>query len=297
MLRGGRSPTARRRSGATCCCAWRPAFETDLGDLERAEEVLRPGAGRAARQDAGGAGVPGSHLRAPGDVRAAGRRPAPAHRHHRRQRASWSPLHLRLGRVLAEALEELDRRDRQLPGGARAGVAHRARRWTRWSACTSAASAGRSCTASTRSWSTSPRTTRRMADCYARMAQARRPTRSTIARRRSSCGARSLDLRGDDPIALSGAGRPARAGGRVARADRGPGEADPRDARSRGPHPAVQAPGPHLGREAVARAQLARELAAGAGDRSAGRRGPARHRRRTTGARAPGRSCRRRCAA
>ena len=44
-------------------------------------------------------------------------------------------------------------------------------------------------------------------------------------------------------------------------------------------HPDLQAPGPHLGREAVARAQLARELAEGPGDRSAGRRRPARHRR------------------
>ena len=43
--------------------------------------------------------------------------------------------------------------------------------------------------------------------------------------------------------------------------------------------PDLQAPRPHLGREAVARAQLARELAEGPGDRSAGRRRAARDRR------------------
>ncbi len=62
-------------------------------------------------------------------------------------------------------------------------------------------------------------------------------------------------------------------------ADRGPGEAGRGHARFRKAHPHLQAARPHLGREAVARAELARELAEGSGDRSAGRRRPAGHRR------------------
>ena len=64
-------------------------------------------------------------------------------------------LNLRLGRVLRRGAGGDRSGDRQLPGGAGAASRARATRWTRSSGCTSAASAGRSCTASTRSWSTS----------------------------------------------------------------------------------------------------------------------------------------------
>ena len=97
-------------------------------------------------------------------------------------------LQLRLGRVYAEALDDVERRHRQLPGRARARVALASRRSRRSSASTSAASAGPSCTASTRSWSTSPSDERRWPTAT-RAWPSSRPTPSASARRPSSCGA------------------------------------------------------------------------------------------------------------
>ena len=187
-------------------------------------------------------------------------------------------LNLRLGRVYAEALDEVDPRDRQLPRGAGARVALARRAGRAGDASTSAASAGRSCTASTRSWSTSPKDDDGLADCYARMAKLAADALDDREKAVELWG-RVVDIRGEDAIALSG----------LADLHEMAGEwkeltevlekqvvATPDPERA---HPDLQAPGPHLGREAVARAQLARELAEGPGDRSAGRRRPARDRR------------------
>ena len=94
-------------------------------------------------------------------------------------------------------------RDRQLPRGAGARSRARATRWTRSNASTSAASAGRSCTASTRSSSTSPRTTSGLADCYARMAKLAADALDDREKAVELWG-RVVDIRGEDAIALSG---------------------------------------------------------------------------------------------
>ena len=249
-----------------------------------------PGAGRAARGRRG-AGLPGSHLRPPGDLRSAGRGAAPAHRHHRRLHASWWRLHLRLGRVLADVLDEPGRGHRQLPGGAGAGHAATPRRWRRSSGCTSAASAGKSCTASTSRCSTSPRATRRWPTATrAWPASAREVLRAT-GRRRSSCGARCSTCAGADPVALGALADLHEQAGEWRELTEVLDNQIRATAAPHGSHPAVQAAGAHLGREAAARAQRARVLAAGAGDRPQRRRGPAGHRRQLPDRRAPGRSC------
>ena len=131
-------------------------------------------------------------------------------------------LQLRLGRVYAEALDDVD--------GAIASYlavleheSRSARRWRRWSACTSAASAGPSCTASTRSWSTSPRTTPPWPSAT-RAWPSWPPRPWASATRRSSCGG---------ACSTCGATTPSRWRGwpictrrrRVEGADRGPGAA------------------------------------------------------------------------
>ena len=47
MSEAASADRGRRRCAATCCCAWPPVFENDLGDLERAEQALVAGAARA----------------------------------------------------------------------------------------------------------------------------------------------------------------------------------------------------------------------------------------------------------
>ncbi len=116
-----------------------------------------------------------------------------------------------------------------------------------------------------------------LADCYARMAKLAADALDDRGEGRRAVGPRRRHPRRGRDRAV-GAGRSARDGRRVERADRGAGEAGHRDAGSRCAHSDLQAPGPHLGREADARAQLARELAEGSGDRSAGRRRLARDR-------------------
>ena len=97
----------RRPSGATCCCGWPPASRTISADLERAGEALRPGAERA-REGSGGAGVAGSHLREPGDVREPGGDPAPAHHHHRRQRRAGDACTCASGGSTPRRSDEVD---------------------------------------------------------------------------------------------------------------------------------------------------------------------------------------------
>ena len=182
-----RARSARRRCGATCCCASRPASRTTSATWNAPRR--RWCRCWRARQGPGGAGVAGSHLREPGDVREPGGRPAPADlddRRHRRAGAAEPAARARVRRGARGGRSG----DRQLPGGAGAASRDRARRWTRSSGSISAASAGRSCTASTRSWSTSP-ATRRAWPTATRGWPSWRPTRWTIATRPSSCGAAS----------------------------------------------------------------------------------------------------------
>ena len=117
-----------------------------------------------------------------------------------------------------------------------------------------------------------------LADCYARMAKLAADALDDRAKAVELWG-RVVDIRGEDAIALSGLADLHEMAGEWTRADRGPREAGGGHRRRRGADPDLQAPGPDLGREAVARAQLARELAEGPGDRSAGRRRAPRHRR------------------
>ena len=114
-----------------------------------------------------------------------------------RQRIDDHRRHRRAGRAEPAPRARLRRgaratSSRRSPATSRCSSTSRARatRSRRSSGSTSAASAGRSCTASTRSWSTSPG--RRAAWPTATRAwPSSPPTRSTTARRRSSCGAAS----------------------------------------------------------------------------------------------------------
>ena len=267
------------------------------------ERPRQPGArrGRAgqgaerAPEGPGGAGLAGSHLREPGDVREPGRDPAPAADDHRRQRRAGHPATCGSGACTPRRWRRSTRRSRAT-----------------WRCSSTSRARADALEALERLYFRSerwPRAVRRLREAGRRHEGRRRAGRLLRAHgqaggrraRRSREGRRAVGPRRRHPRRgrhrAFGPGRSARDGGRVERADRGAGEAGPRDARSRGAHPDLQAPGPHLGREAVARAQLARELAEGPGDRSAGRRRPARASPRTTRARARGRSCRRRCAA
>ena len=156
-VRARRRPIVRRRSGATCCCVWPPASRTISATWSaprrrscRCSTSTRRTRRRSASLDRIYESQ-GMYENLAGDS-------APAARHHRRQRRAGHPEPaprpgLRRGAGGGRS------GDRQLPGGAGARVAARARRWTPSSGSTSAASAGRSCTASTRSSSTSPAST------------------------------------------------------------------------------------------------------------------------------------------
>ena len=135
-----------------------------------------------------------------------------------------------------------------------------------------------------------------MADCYARMAKLAADALDDREKAVELWG-RVLDIRGEDADRAVRPGRPARDGGRVERADRGPGEAGRRDARSGSAHSRSTSAWAASG---------ARSCRASATRSRAGRRSWRSIRRtsmrcapspRTTAARAPGRSCRRRCAA
>ena len=252
------------------------SFESDLGDLERAEKALLAVLNEHDK-DHGGAGLARSHLREPGDVREPGGCPAPANRHHRRQRRAG-------GASTCASARSTPRRWRSAiwpsPATWRCWSTRRSRgrRSTRSSGSTSAASAGASSTASTRR---SPRLTSDemgLADCYARMAKLAADALDNRAKAVELWG-KVVDIRGEDAIALSG----------LADLHEMAGEWKPltevldkqvaATVDDRGEDPDLQAARAHLGREAVARAQLARELAEGPGDRSAGRRRAPRDRR------------------
>ena len=117
-----------------------------------------------------------------------------------------------------------------------------------------------------------------LADCYARMAKLAADALDDREKAVELWG-RVVDIRGEDAIALSGLADLHEMAGEWKELTEVLEKQVARDARSRGAHPDLQAPRPHLGREAVARAQLARELAEGPGARPAGRRRPARDRR------------------
>jgi len=202
-------------------------------------------------------------------------------------------LQLRLGRVYAEALDDVPQAHRELPRRPRAPVPFGVRARGARAPLLPQRALGSSSTASTRSSSTR-RATSRPWPIATRAWRGSPRTPSASARRPSSCGAAcSTSARtirppsGAWPICTSSP--PSGKG-----AHRGPREAGRGDLRSRRQDPDLQAPRPHLGREAQPRAELARELAEGPRARPAGRRRASAPSPRTTAARAPGRSCRRR---
>ena len=270
------------------------SFENELGDLERAEEALHAGAGRARSR------IPRPSPPWTASTRAQGMYENLAE--ILRQRIAITDdtdelveLNLRLGRVYAEALDEIDpaiasyqavlEHESRSPEALEAleRLYFRSEHWEElygvYEKLVDIAGDERAWPTATRGWPSWP------------------PTRSTIATRAVELWGRVVDIRGEDAIALAGLGRPPRAGRGVAGADRGPREAGRGHARPGREDPDLQAPRPHLGREAVARAQLARELAEGPGAGSRRTSTPCARSRPTTGARAPGRSCRSRCAA
>ena len=135
-----------------------------------------------------------------------------------------------------------------------------------------------------------------LADCYARMAKLAADALDDRAKAVELWG-RVVDIRGEDAIALSGLADLHEMAGEWNELTEVLEKQVAATADVEAKIPIYKRLGPHLGREAVARAQLARELAEGPGDRSAGRRRAARDRRQLPERRAPGRSCRRRCAA
>ncbi len=112
---------ARPASGATCCCGWPPCFENDLGDLERAEKVLVQVLAEH-EQDPAGARVARPHLRRRrGCTRTWPRSCASASPSPTTPRSWFAAPAPRAG--LCRGARRDRRRDRQLPGGAGAGVA------------------------------------------------------------------------------------------------------------------------------------------------------------------------------
>ena len=204
-------------------------------------------------------------------------------------------LNLRLGRVYAEALEEVDRaiasylavleHESRSPDALEAleRLYFRSERWPELYGVYE-------------KLVDIPKDDDGLADCYARMAKLAADALDDREKAVELWG-RVVDIRGEDAIALSGLADLHEMAGEWKELT----EVLEKQVLAT-PDPEARIPiykrlGPHLGREAVARAQLARELAEGPGDRPAGRRRPAGASPRTTGARARGRSCRRRCAA
>ncbi len=117
-----------------------------------------------------------------------------------------------------------------------------------------------------------------LSDCYARMAKI---TSDVLGQRERAVELwrRVLDLRGADPLALSALGDLHEQAEEWRELTEVLDSQNPRHRGSRGPHPRLQAPGSGVGREARARAQRPRMLAKGRRDRRRGRGGLAGHRR------------------
>ena len=200
--RARRRPIARRPCGATCCCGWPPASRTTSATWN-APRRRWCRCWREHEKDPAALASLDRIYESQGMYENLAGDPAPAH------------LTITDDTDELVAAEPAARaRLRRGAGGGRSARSPatwrcwstsraRARRWTRSSGSTSAASAGRSCTASTRSWSTSP-ATRRAWPTATRAWPSWPPTRSTIATRPSSCGAASSTSAARTPIALSG---------------------------------------------------------------------------------------------
>ena len=271
------------------------SFENDLGDLERAENALRAGAAASTRR------IRRRWRRSIASTRARG-----CTRTWRRSCASASTITDDSDELVdAEPAPRARLRrgarrgrsgDRQLPGGARARVAL-ARRAGRPRAALlpqrALAGAVRHLREAGRR-----RQGRRagMADCYARMAKLAADALDDRAKAVELWG-RVVDIRGEDAIALSGLADLHEMAERVEGADRGPREAG--RAPRRTPRRASRS-------TSAWAASGARSCRASATRSRAGRRSwrsirrtstPCARSPPTTRARAPGRSCRRRCAA
>ena len=177
------------------------SFEGDLGDLERAEQALVEVLGEHPKDPAALASLDriyetqGMYDNLSAVLQA-------ADRDHRRRPTSWSSCTCAWGASTPRRSTTSRARSRATWRCSSTSRA-RKRRSRRWSGSTSAASAGPSCTASTRSWSTSRRTTPTMAECYSRMAKL--ATDALDQREKAvELWGRVVDLRGKDTIALSG---------------------------------------------------------------------------------------------
>ena len=269
-------------------------FEADLGDLERAEKALVQVLSEHPKDAAALASLDRIY-ETQGMYDNLSAVLKPADRDHRRWSEELVKLHLRLGRVNAEALDDvegaiasylavLEQESRSLEAlEALERLYFRSERWVElygvYEKMVDIA-----------------KDDAEIAAAYARMARLATDALDQRVKAVELWG-RVLDLRGPDATALAGLADLHEAAEEwkelteileqlvVAVEDV--------DAK----HPDLQAAGTDLGREAGARAQLARELAEGAGARSAGRRRPARHRRQLQIGRGLGRSCPRRCAA
>ena len=291
-----RRPSGRRRCGATCCCGWPPASRTisAISSAPRRRCVAgarraREGCRRRWPRSIASTRARGCTRTWPGSCASASPSPTTP--------PSWSRCNLRLGRVYAEALDERRPRDRQLPRGAGARVALARGAGRARAALLPQRALARSSTASTRRWSTSPGDEMRHGRLLRAHGEARRRRARRSRTRPSSCGAAS---------STSAARTPSRS-----RAwpicTRWPSEwkeltevleqAGRGDRRSRGADPDLQAPRAASGARSC-RASATRSRAGRRSWRSIRRTStPCAPSPPTTGARAPGRSCRRRCAA
>ena len=210
MLRRRRTPATRRSSG-TCSCAWPRVFESDLGELQRAEEVLGQILEEQPQDGAALAFLDRIHDKQGNFEQLA---------EVLRRRIAITDdskelvgLHLRLGKVLAEVLDD--------SAGAIASYnavleqeSRSARRSRRWSSSTSATSAGK--TLRRLREDDRHRPGRRGAVRLLRahgQDHLRRLRRAGEGGRAVAEGARSAGGRSGGPV---GPGRPARAGRRVA---------------------------------------------------------------------------------
>ena len=189
MIGRGVARARRRPSGATCCCGWRPASRTTSATWSAPRSALVQVLSEHEKDPAALASLDriyesqGMYENLAGD-------PAPAARRSPTTAPSWSTLNLRLGRVYAEALEEIDpaiasylavleheSRSRDALD-ALERLYFRSERWPELYGVYEklvdvAKDDERAWPTATRAWRSSP------------------PTRSTIAPRRSSCGAAS----------------------------------------------------------------------------------------------------------
>ena len=226
-MSGAASPDhAAGRCGATCCCGWPPASRTTSAIWSAPRSALVQVLERARR-------------RTPAALASLDRIYESQGMYENlaavlRQRltitddsAELVALHLRLGRVYAEALDE--RRSGAIASYLAVleqdvAVARGARRAR--AALLPQRALDRSCTASTRRCVDVTKDDDGLADCYARMAKLAADALDDREQGRRAVGPRRRHPRRGRHRAV-GPGRSARDGRRVERADRGPGEAGP----------------------------------------------------------------------